>query len=163
MEKRLEDSIEKAIYTLQEWSGNLDKYRLERRMKSNGGDGFYDIKTLTRTMMELNLVKKEYESIILTQKGWDFKGFSDIRHEAYLEQEAKEIEQKNLKLINENLELQNSSQNRKAELDQLKIENLQLKNRQLKRNVLYSVIAFTAGVTITNLSKIITFLASFFE
>ena len=164
MDKRLELSLEKAIFTLQEWSGHLEEYRLQRRITNNGGDHFYEIKFLIRRLVQLELVEENNsQSVTLTQKGWEFKGFDHIRFEGFLKRDAENLAQENLKLQNENLAIQNSSQGRQAEIDKLIIENLKLQNQQIKRYIIYSIVAFIAGAILTNYKEIWHLIKSFLK
>lgn len=158
MDRRLENSLEKIIYTLQERNGSLEEYRLQRSILSNGGDNFYDIKTLIRRLEQLELIEENSFRVTLTQKGWEFKGFEHIRYEEFEKKSAQNLAQENLRLQNENLVFQNSSGIRQTEIDKLTIENLKLQNKQIRNYVFYSIVAFLAGAILTNYKEIWSFI-----
>ncbi|REH50595.1 hypothetical protein C7448_104207 [Tenacibaculum gallaicum] len=152
--ERQEAALQLIVHTLKDRSGRMDFYRLERELHRSGHT-YFEPAFLADRLQQLELAEyTPLQSIKLTQKGWDFTTFYDLRMESNKENETQYLTTENLKLQNENLKHQNSVVEKQSEIDNLTIENLKLQNTQLKRYIIYSVIAFVAGAILTNLKPI---------
>jgi len=146
--------LQLIVHTLKNRSGRMDFYQLQRKL-NHSGHTYFEPVFLADRLQQLELAEyKPLESIKLTQKGWDFTTFHDLRMESNKDNETQNLTTENLKLQNENLKYQNSVIAKQSEIDNLTIENLKLQNTHLKRYILYSIIAFVTGAILTNIKPI---------
>jgi len=155
MNQRLENSLERIIFLLQESDGRLEYSRLIKRLISKNADMFYDTDTLLAKLKELDYIQEYSAFVQLTPTGNNFKGFHDIKYQEYLTEKEKNLNLENLELQNQVLKNQNLAESRQSEIDNLTIENLRLQNKQMKRYILYSILGFIAGGILTNIKDII--------
>jgi hypothetical protein len=158
MQLRQENVLEFIINTLKERSGSMDIYSLEKAIiRSN--DSYFETRFLADRLQQLELVEYNVgQDLKLTQKGWDFTSFSDIKMKDYEQNEAHSLTIQNLKLQNEMLNYQYSEKDKQSEIDNLTIENLRLQNRQLKWYIIFSILSFISGAILTNIKDIWVYL-----
>jgi len=91
----------------------------------------------------------------LTPKGNQFTNFDELEKISKKAEERDDLEMKNMRLENENLEYQKSIRNLNNDIAKLTETNLKLQNKHLKKYILYSVISLIIGVLMANWREII--------
>ncbi len=104
----------------------------------------------------LGLIKSKSNDVYyLTPKGNQFTNFEDLEKLSKKVDEREELEVKNIRLENENLEYQKSIRGLSKDISDLTKTNLELQNKHLKKYILYSILGFIVGVLVTNWKEII--------